>query len=558
MNHQESPIFENFEEQKRLTTRIYRAIEKKKVVAQGGKFDLKWLKHHFGMWFPMSFDTLLAHYNLDENDKHDLTHLAMKYCGLEDDYDIPLKEKHGFGDLETHCKYLAQDIYYTRKLAFIFKRMLAEDPQTEAIYNNITLPASWLYARVEHRGIYVDQKKLQRQRRYWERARDKAFKRLTRLCPSDNKWKDKKTKEWKYGVNWNSPKQVAEILFDKLGLKSIKETGTGARSTDESVLLRLGPKHKVPQLILDHRAAEKNLGTFINRWIEESWDGRIHPSFKIHGTVTGRPSCTDPNLQQTPRDPKLRGCYTAPPGYTLIAADYSQIELRIIAHVSKDPALLFAYQTGQDIHTKTVQNIIGIPNPTKEERKRGKAINFGFIYGMGWPKFVDYGRDNYQVEFTSAEARTIRTRFFLEYNGLPPWHKRMRRFARNQGYVRNLVGRLRRLPDAQMSNERHGKCQNALRQAINAPIQGFGSDLTITAALDIDLKVKHCDIVGTVHDEILMEVPNGRVMEVATQVKEIMEGYRILRGMGADLSIPIIAEVSQGPWGDNKEIKFDN
>ena len=436
--------------------------------------------------------------------------------------------------------------------------MHKKDPMTTTIFEKITMPVSHMYTRAEYLGIYVDPKGLEKARKYWSRKSTRALKKLTKLCPSDNSWKDRKTKEVMYGVNWASPKQVADILFDDLKLKSTKETGTGNRSTDESVLLQLAKVHEVPQLILDYRGAAKNLA-FVESWQKRAVNNRIHPNFLIHGTVTGRPSCKEPNLQQVPRDPKMRNLFTAPPGWVLISADFSQVELRIVADMSQDPAMLFAFQTGQDLHTLTVQRIFGINEPTKEERKKGKAINFGFIYGMWWKKFIDYALDNYDQVFTPKEAERTRSGFFDLYK-LSPWHKKQKNFARKYGYVRSLLGRKRRLPDAQLEDT--GKYNpaksEAERQAVNSPVQSCASDMNLTAACELEKKLSPKDfrIVSTTHDEILAEVRISSLMEIATEMKKTMENPQLLQDMGIEFSVPIIAELEAGPWGGGKEIEF--
>ena len=555
LQHTESWLFNKPKGQRRVVRRLGRALKGNRLVAHNGKFDTKWVAHHFGEWWYVDFDTMLAHYNLDENALHGLDILSQRFLGAMD-YDIPLKEKHGFGPLKRHCEYLALDVYYTRKLYFKFKKEMKKDPDTKIIFDRVTMPVSHMYARAETRGIYVNPKRLKKAHRYWKKKGDKALKKLTDLCPSDNSWKDKKTKEVMHGINWNSPDQVATVLFDNIGLKSLEETPGGKRAVNESVLLRLAHKHKVPKLILAHREASKMLG-FVVSWQKRAINNRIHPNFKIHGTVTGRPSCEEPNLQQVPRIPEIRGIFDAAPGWVLISADFSQIELRIVAEMSRDEALTFEYQTGGDVHTKTVQTIFGIMKPSKEERKKGKAINFGFIYGMWWKKFMDYARDNFGIIFTPQEAERIRKEFFRLYHGITPWHKKQKRFANTQGYVRSLLGRIRRLPDA-LARDDSRECKEAERQAINSPVQSFASDLNLTAAVELEQKLPDTKfrIVSTTHDEILAEVKIEHLMSVAKEIKKTMENPSILDELNIELSIPIEAELEKGPWGNGEEMVF--
>lgn len=541
-----------------VVRRVAKALSSCKVVTHNGKFDAKWIRCIFGIKIHIDFDTMLAHYNLNENKPHGLTPLSVEYFDASD-YDIPLEEKWGIkGKLRRHCEYLAKDVYYTRRLYFIFRKELRKDKLTKNIFEKITMPASWMYTDVEMLGVYMDHEGLKKANAYWKNKVDKTLKKLNKQFPSENSWKDKKTKEMHYGINWNSSDQVAVVLFDIIGLKSLEETPTGKRKTDESVLLRLGKKSKVPGIILKHREAVKNLGTFIEAWQRWCINGRMHPSYLIHGTVTGRPSCKDPNLQQTPRDPRIRSLITAPPGWVLVDADLSQIELRIVAELSQDPALLFAYQTGIDVHTNTVQEIFGIATPTKEERKQGKSINFGFIFGMWWTRFAKYALDKYQVVFTDAQAKRIRKAFFKVYAGIPPWHTKQKRYANKYGEVRNLMGRLRRLPAA-MKNDDSWQCKEAERQAINSPVQSLDSDILLCGAIEVHNTISHdiCRIVGTIHDSILMEVREDKIMEVATQVKAIMEHSKLIDEFQVELSVPIIAEVEVGPWSKGEEIHFN-
>lgn len=555
LNHTEGPLYKKFNAQKRLVKRVAKALKGKFIIAHNGKFDSLWLRSVFGVEIHTDFDTMLAHYNLDENALHGLDHLAAHYFKAMD-YDIPLKEKHGFGPLARHCEYLALDIMYTRKLYYQFKKEFKRDELTKRVFETITMPTARMFEDVEFRGVYVNQKELNAAHEYWSEIIEDRFAKLNKLAPDSRTRKDKKTKEIITGINWGSPDQVAEVLFKRFKLKPLDKTAGGKWSVSESVLLRLAKDHPLPKMLLEWREAQKNLGTFIESWQEKCFShSRMHPSFKVHGTVTGRPSCEDPNLQQTPRDPRLRRLIQAPPGWTLIDADLSQAELRIAAEMSRDPELMLSYQTGVDVHTLTVQRIFGIMNPTKEERKKGKAINFGFLYGMGWFKFLDYARDNYGVEFTEAEAKQIRKGFFRLYHGLPGWHDKQRKFARKYGYVRSLLGRKRRLPDAMLRGDDEftkRKRGEAERQAINSPVQSFASDLNLIAACELhnELPADEFRIVGTIHDAILMEIRDDCLLKHLPRVKRSMEHGGLIKEWEIELSVPVISEIEIGPWGD--------
>lgn len=560
LNHSKGPLYRKPNAQRRLVKRVIRTIKtsriKKTIVMHNGKYDTKVIKRVFDEWIECDHDTMLASYNLDENSFHGLDHLASKYFKAMD-YDIPMEEKHGFGDLNKHCRYLGLDVFYTRKLYYKQRAELERDKLTQRIFEEVTMPVASMYTYAELDGVPLDIPALEKAREYWAEVAKQKLIELNKLVPDKRTWKNKKTKTIQTGINWASAPQVAEVLFKRLKLKPINKTGKGADSVAETVLLRLADKHPVPKLILEYREATKNLGTFIEGWMRAMHGGCLHPNFKVHGTVTGRPSCEEPNLQQVPRDKRLRSLINAMKGWTLVDADLSQAELRIAAELSGDGELRLSYQTGVDVHVLTVQRIFGIMKPTSEERKRAKAVNFGFLYGMGWKKFIDYARDKYGVVFSEAEAKRIRKAFFRLYRGLPEWHKRQRRFAANAGYVRSLIGRKRRLPDAKLvpanDNDKYTimRQQEAFRQAINSPVQSLASDFNLMAAVQLHRKLprEYFRVIGTVHDSILMLVRNDMLEEVLPQIKAAMEWPDLLTKWGIKLSVPIVAEIEIGPWG---------
>lgn len=562
LNHQKSPFLNKFNLQKRKVKAIAKACQGKTIVAQNGKFDTVFTKVLMDVLLYTDFDTMLAHYNLDENSYHGLDHLASEYFGAID-YDIPLSEKHGFGPLDRHCDYLALDLYYTRKLYYVLKEELEEEPTAAGIFYNLTMPVARMYCDIELVGVYVNPKKLDEAYDFWTDKAEEALRKLNHHVPDNAQRKDKKTKKIITGINWGSPQQVGEVLFKRLKLPVLDKTPKGEPSVAESVLLRLADKHPVPKLIIEYREAMKNKGTFVEGWQAKCYNNRMHPHFKIHGTVTGRPSCEEPNLQQTPRDPRIRSMIEEidedENGYewVLVDADLSQAELRITAEASGDPELKICYQTGVDVHTRTVQHIFGIMKPDKEQRKKGKAINFGFVYGMWWKKFKDYARDNYGVTFTDKESENIRKSFFRLYSGLTGWHKRQKAFANQHGYVMSFLGRKRRLPEARIRPKNkieEMRKQEAERQAINSPIQSFASDLTLMAAVELhnELPREYFRIVGSVHDAILMGVRKDKLDIVLPRIKQAMEHPQLLNKMKVRLSVPIVSEIEIGPWGAAK------
>ena len=540
---------------------IYAAVPKDcVVVGQNHKFDSGWLKYK-GIDFLANFDTMLADFILDENVRHGLEEIAARLFNA-DPWDIPLKEKQGGAPIKKIAKYQALDLYWTRKIYFEQVKRLNRDPAVKRLFYALDMKASDLFVDVEANGCYVDPGMLEDGRKYWQEKRDAASKALDKMFPTDRVYKDKKRKAKVNGYNWNSADQVAEVLFERAGLDPLDKTPGGKYSTSESVLLRLARHSPAPKLILELREAEKQLGTFINSWMEKR-DSRscFHCTFKLHGTVTGRPSCEDPNLYQVPRDPRIRSIIRAPDEWTFVEVDQSQIELRLTAHDADEQTMKFVYQTGGDIHTETVQDIIGIQNPDKEQRKKGKAINFGFIYGMWWKKFLIYARDNYGVDFTEEEAQDIRKGFFRKYSGLVEWHKRKKQFAHRHGYVASLFGRKRRLPliyeapmDFRSLDPQQGEQQ---RQAVNAPIQSAASDLVKAALVELRSRFsweEELRIIGHVYDAGLFWVRTKYLGDIVPQLKSTFERPKLLDELDIEISVPLIGDVKVGPWGAGEEI----
>lgn len=543
LEHQQSPWKGNYEKQRDIINKVKKFSKHCELVGHNGKFDTLWISNCYGIWFNFTFDTMLAHYNLDENGLHGLDVLAEKYLGVNQ-YDIPVSEKHGYGDLKSHCHYLAMDVRYTYDLYVVLDKLLNKDPMTRFVFENITMPASQCFARAENNGTYISPTALKESTDYWEQQLKESQDKLN-----------------SYGtINWNSSKQVAEFLFKTLKLPVLDKTPGGTPSCSESVLLRLSKEHEVPGLLLKSRRADKMLSTFLRPWKDlMALDGnnRIHPGFKVHGTVTGRPSSSQPNLQQVPREVSVRSVIQAPPGWTFIEGDLSQAELRIAAEMSQDPELKLCYQTGIDVHARTVESVFGIDRSvmTKEQRKKGKAVNFGFVYGMGWKKFMDYARDNYGQVFTEEEAKTTRQKFFRLYSALPDWHKRQRAFVHKKGYVRNLIGRKRRLPDAlrdEINEEDRVKIAQAERNSINSPVQSLASDINLSAFIALCKKFPDDNLMkpeGTIHDAIAVIAKNEIAEEVCYWMKYYMEHSPVLEKLGIKMTVPVEAEVEIGSWG---------
>lgn len=546
VNNIESP-FKGQEKLIKQTLREIKVILKGKIlIGQNWKFDCIYLKVKYDIWIHCQFDTMVAHHILDENDFHGLKYLATKFFGAPN-YDIDKKGDEMMTEpLVKIAKYGGHDIFYTRKLYFALKKLLKEDYAVNRLFWKVVMPCVPYITEMEYDGVYINPQRL-----------DDAYDYWTEVVADKQKQLDRWSKKYGHGgMNFGSPKQLSDFLFTGgnhgLGLEPIKETKTGKYSTDESVLKQLSVKHDVPKLIIDFRKASKQLSTFIVSWQEKQVKNYLHPNWKMIGTVTGRLACAEPNIQATPRDKRVRSLITAPKGWTLVEADYSQIELRIIAHVANEQTMKFIFQTGGDIHVKTCNDIFGISEPDYETRKRAKAINFGYCFGMWVDKFLIYCKDKFDVTFTYNEGRKIRKDFFTTYSGLSDWHNRQRRFVRRNGYVRSLFGRKRRLPAASQNDESY-ECKEAQRQAINAPIQAVPPDLCYMSMIELReaFNQEWFKICAQVHDALLFRIRNDKIDYCLPIIKSVMEHPKLLDELGVEFSVPIEIEIKVGPWNDS-------
>jgi uracil-DNA glycosylase family 4 len=514
-------------------------------VTHNGKFDNLWTREHFKVRVHNHFDTMIAHYCLDENDGHSLKYLARILLDAED-WDVDIGTKTG-GVLTKKAayklyEYLAYDVYYTRKLYFHLKKELANDDPIQDLFTHLMMPVFHTYENIQMEGVYIHK----------ERFDDVELVLKERLEDVRSKL-DKIGAEYGVsGVNWGSSQQLGKFLFETLGLDIVEKTKTGAPSTGESVLLRLRDKHPIVEHILEFKGIKQQISFFIDGWKKRMHKDKIWPNFNIHVTVTGRTSSNEPNLQQVPRDKKIRTLIGAPPGWTMVEADYSQVELRVVAMLSGDTAMTNAYIMGEDIHSKTASSLNGKPmeDQDKEDRKKAKATNFGFVYGMGHFKFADYARDNYGVTLSLEEAKQYRDRFFETYSDLPAWHQKQKRIAKAYKQVRNLIGRLRRLPEVDSPDKQ--KAGEAERQSINSPVQSFASDVMLMSLVELDQKMPRdrFKIVGSVHDAGLYMIRNDSLNELVPIIKETMQSPKILDTLGVTMTVPLVADVSIGDWGN--------
>lgn len=595
-NMPDAPL--EFDQVKEWMQEVAEKLEDCVTVAHNGKFDALWCWVQFGVRIRLDFDTMLSHFLLDENSRHGLKYLAQVLLGAPD-WEVDLDTKQGASSFLKLSKYLAHDLYYTRELRFKLGKMMNKEPSVKDVFKHIMMPSANLFTEIEYDGVYIDMDQFDSAELALRERYEESLSKLKQWEPAD--LVDKRGRPVPF--NWGSPTQLANLLFDRLRIPVVEKTKAGGRSTSESVLKRIN--HPMVIDLLAFREAKQQLSFFIDGWkpyLHKRHDGYyLHPSFKLHGTVTGRLSCENPNLQQVPRDKRIRSLISAPEGWVLIECDLSQIELRIAAELANERKMIHAFVNGIDVHWLTAiseisrggglrelvldtastwyqkkiadysdaidallkmgpDEAVSINGEWKEYRKKAKAVNFGYLYGMWWKKFKDYARDSYGVNITDEQAQDSRESFFDNYPDLPDWHDNQRAFARRHGYVVTLSGRKRRLPDAmKRGNDHEVKMarQAAERQAINSPVQSFANDLNLMSALELRSEYGRniVRICGTVHDAILLRVRVEYAEEVYNRLMEIMRGPAMLKTLGIRLSVPVEADGSIGPWGKGVTLK---
>jgi uracil-DNA glycosylase family 4 len=517
------------------------ALDGKKLVGHNIKFDLLWLRAK-GIKGKGHFDTFLAAHLLDENRSNSLKPLSRTYLGAEI-YERGVDFKGGT-KLTTLAAYNGKDADYTLRLYHIFREELKKQPRLLRVFKLLSMPACNTLVEVEQRGFPVDYERLKTRHVEILEKIEEIERQLLEYVPEELK----RTKP-----NFRSPLFLAKWIFGALGLPII-EIGakSGRPSTAESVLLQIRDRHPAVNLLMELRKWNKYESTYTRNWLSRvaiARKPRLYTSYNLGGTVTGRLSS---NMQQVPRDTYIRGIIGARPGWKLIEADFSQVELRIAAMLSRDVELTKAFNNGEDPHMQTAVSILhrDPSDISKEERKMAKAVNFGFLYGMGARKFQIYAKEKYETEVTEAESKAYRNAFFAKYRGLPAWHDRQRRLVRTLGYVQSPIGRVRHLPTIHSTDQ--GVVAEAERQAINSPVQGLASDFTVLSMVLLhgQLDPKVARILGNLHDAVMLEVREDRADDIAALVKRTMENLPLRRYFGFEPTVPIIADISiVDHWG---------
>lgn len=520
-----------------------------KYVAHNGKFDARWL-HAKGVPVHQTFDTMLAAHMIDENRPKGLKPLSRTLLGV-DAYDVG---EEGLGSaisipLRRLCIYNGKDTDYTLRLYRILKEQLSQDERSARVFIKLMMPASNALVDIERRGVHIDTER-------WRERHDEAQENVSKLYRFINQYVSADLRP----INLRSTQQVAKWLYGDLGLPVIEKTKSGNPGTREAVLLQLAAdhEHQAIRALLKYRKWVKYLNTYLMPWWFEhggGLNGRIYSNYKLFGTVTGRLS-GEGGIQQVPRDPFIRSIIGAPPGWKFIQADYSQIELRIAAMIAHERNMVSQFLRKEDIHLTAAARRLSLDpsDVSKEQRKKAKARNFGFLYGMGAKKFVAYCFENWDLRISQEEAEKDRRQFFEEYPTLKNWHERQRRLARRYGVVYSPLGRARHLPDIVSQDE--AVRAEAERQAINSPVQSMASDMMLFSLIEIhrQLNPKHGAVVGTVHDSILFEVREEYVDEYCELIKSTMEDIqRIERAFNAEITVPIIADVEVGDhWAEGE------
>jgi len=499
------------------------------------KYDRHIFANHGVRLRGVAEDTLLQSYVLESDKPHDLGSLAARHCGLATiSYDAVTgkgAQRISFAqvDVARAAEYAAEDADVTLRVHQALRPQLAAEPELEILYRDLELPIAEVLFRIERNGVLIDAATLAQQS-------DELGRKIMALEAEAQQLAGQP-------FNLNSPKQLAEILFNQQGLPVVKKTPSGGPSTDEEVLEKLAEDYPLPKKILEHRSFAKLKNTYTDKLPKmiNPATGRVHTSFGQATAVTGRLASTDPNLQNIPirtaEGRRIRSAFIAPAGHRIVSADYSQIELRIMAHLSDDPRLLKAFEQGEDVHRATAAEVFGLTpiEVSGEQRRAAKAINFGLIYGMS-----AFGLAK-QIGVDRSAAATYMERYFARYPGVARYMEETRAIARDKGYVETVFGRRLWLPEIKSSNA--GRRQGAERAAINAPMQGTAADLIKRAMLAVqdwlDAEKLRTLLVLQVHDELVLEVPD-------TELEAVREALPKLMGGVAKLKVPLLVEVGVG------------
>jgi DNA polymerase-1 len=506
-------------------------------VGQHGKYDLHVLRRHGVRLRGYAQDTMLQSFVLNAGgQRHDMDSLAARYLGYST---IRYEDVAGKGAkqisfsqvaLPEAAAYAAEDADITLRLHGELSKRLEAEPGLQKVYREIEMPLVAVLERMEANGVQIDMEELRRQSSALAQRMHELQKRADALVGRP--------------VNLDSTKQLGALLFEELQLPARVKTPGGAPSTNEEALEAIADQHELPRLILDHRALGKLRSTYTEKLplSRNPATGRVHTSYHQAGAATGRLSSSDPNLQNIPirsEDGRMiRRAFVAPAGRRIVACDYSQIELRIMAHLSEDPGLVAAFASGADVHAATAAEVFGLTpqTVTREQRSAAKAINFGLMYGMsafGLARQLGIGR---------GEAQDYIALYFSRFSGVRDYMERIRAQAREDGYVETVFGRRLYLPEIRARNQ--AQRAGAERAAINAPMQGTAADIIKRAMASVDAWLEggansRALMLMQVHDELVFEADEAFVPELLSEVRSRMEG-------AAELRVPLVVDTGIG------------
>ncbi len=506
------------------------------VIGQNLKYDISVLARYDVPVRARIFDTMLESYVLNSvASRHNMDDLALKYLG---ETTVHFEDIAGKGakqltfnqiELDKAGPYAAEDADITFRLHETLYAKLSQDSSLISVFADIEMPLVKILSHVERTGVLLDEEQLDRQSTELEKRLADLQQEAFGLAGEE--------------FNLGSPKQLQEIFFEKLGLPVIKKTPKGQPSTAEPVLQELALDYPLPRVIMDYRGLSKLKSTYTDQLPKQilAETGRAHTSYHQAVAATGRLSSTDPNLQNIPirtaEGRRVRKAFVAPPGSKVLAADYSQIELRIMAHLSEDQGLISAFQAGRDIHRATAAEVFGatMEDVTDDQRRSAKAINFGLIYGMS-----AFGLSR-QLNIPRGDAQEYIDLYFERYPGVKAYMDKTRALAAEQGYVETIFGRRLYLPEIKASNFQ--RRQAAERTAINAPMQGSAADIIKRAMISVDHWLAETDLDARmtmqVHDELVLEVVEACLVEVTEGIEQRMSA-------AAELLIPLVVETGTG------------
>ena len=509
--------------------------DKRTKVGQNLKFDAHILANHGVVLRGIAHDTLLESYVFEVNERHDLETLARRHLGWETiSYDAVTGKgasRISFAevDVERATQYSAEDADCTLAVHDALYPRIAADEKLKLVYETIEMPVMPVLLKMERNGVLLDSGKLEAQSH-------ELGKEMMAL-------EQKAHEAAGQPFNLNSPKQIQEILFEKQGLPVKKKTPGGQPSTDEDVLQELAADFPLPKILLDYRSIAKLKSTYTDKLprMVDARTGRVHTTYSQAVAVTGRLASNDPNLQnipvRTPQGRRIREAFIAPPGWKLVSADYSQIELRIMAHLSGDAGLRHAFEHGHDVHRATAAEVFGrkIDEVTSDERRAAKAINFGLIYGMS-----AFGlAQNLGIERVTAQAYI--DSYFNRYPGVARYMQETRELARSRGYVETVFGRRLWLPEIKSGGPQ--RKQAAERAAINAPMQGTAADLIKLAMVRVqdwlDAQKLATLLIMQVHDELVLQVPDAELDAVKGALPDLMQNV-------GKLDVQLIVDIGVG------------